>query len=88
MTLKQRDVRVWHFAHKADVDCAAAFEAALHALAKQILAEERYIRMPARMAVWDVRCSPEGHGYTRHAAFLFLISCGHADETQGLGLNR
>ena len=26
--------------------------------------------------------------YTRHAAFLFLISFGHGDETQGLELNR
>jgi hypothetical protein len=47
VTRKQGDVRVWHFAHKADTACTTAFETALHLLAKQILVESDTLRVPA-----------------------------------------
>ncbi|MEP9324841.1 competence protein CoiA family protein [Paraburkholderia phymatum] len=47
VTRKQGDVRVWHFAHKAETACTGAFETALHLLAKQILVESDTLHVPA-----------------------------------------
>ena len=47
VTRKQGDVRVWHFAHKAETVCVKAFETALHLLAKQILVEGATLSVPA-----------------------------------------
>ncbi|HIE1299428.1 MULTISPECIES: competence protein CoiA family protein [Burkholderia] len=44
---KQGNVRLWHFAHKAETACTTAFETTLHLLAKQILVESDTLRAPA-----------------------------------------
>ncbi|WP_185702635.1 competence protein CoiA family protein [Burkholderia sp. Bp8991] len=49
--LRQGEIKVWHFAHLADANCARGFETALHLLAKQILLEHRHLRAPALVCV-------------------------------------
>ncbi|WGS45261.1 competence protein CoiA family protein [Burkholderia sp. JSH-S8] len=59
VTRKQGDVRVWHFAHKAETTCTKAFETALHLLAKQILVESHILRVPALVCQLHERPSHE-----------------------------
>ena len=43
---KQGDVRTWHFAHKANADCAGGAETLLHLAAKRVILEAYAIQVP------------------------------------------
>lgn len=49
---RQGEVREWHFAHSSGADCSGAAESALHAAAKQLLADSKGMTVPGiRVAV-------------------------------------
>lgn len=52
---RQGQVRAWHFAHEADNNCQYASEAAIHLMAKQLIAERQQICLPARVLGRQIR---------------------------------
>ena len=57
---RQGEIREWHFAHESGSDCAGSAESALHAAAKQLLAESGGMTVPevcvrANVAIPDGR---------------------------------
>lgn len=55
---KKGEVNVQHFAHQSGSDCATGAETALHLAAKQLVADKRWLRLPA-LEVYASRRDPE-----------------------------
>lgn len=51
LVAKKGDIIRHHFAHEADADCASGYETMAHMLAKQVIADEKRIFIPAAIAV-------------------------------------
>lgn len=51
---KQGKVRTWHFAHSVETNCKTAAEAAIHQMAKQLVAQHRRLFLPHREHERDV----------------------------------
>lgn len=45
---RQGEIRIWHFAHDSETQCHIAAEAAIHYMAKQLIAERGSIYLPHR----------------------------------------
>lgn len=45
---RQGEIRIWHFAHDSETQCQVAAEAAIHHMAKQLIAERGAIYLPHR----------------------------------------
>lgn len=45
---RQGEIRIWHFAHDSETQCQVAAEAAIHYMAKQLIAERGSIYLPHR----------------------------------------
>lgn len=45
---RQGEIRIWHFAHDSETNCKHATEAAIHYMAKQMIAERGAIYLPHR----------------------------------------
>lgn len=46
---RQGEIRIWHFAHDGETQCQVAAEAAIHHMAKQLIAERGEIFLPHRV---------------------------------------
>lgn len=49
---KKGDILTHHFAHESESACAGAFESMAHLLAKQIIADAKYVQVPPAVGRW------------------------------------
>ena len=55
LVAKKGEINIHHFAHASWVECVWAYESTMHKLAKEIMAEEKQIRLPGQWNRFDYK---------------------------------
>lgn len=88
---RQGAIRIWHFAHDEETNCLNAPEAAIHRMAKQMIAERSAVFMPPRQISRDIH--GKNHVWAEtitvdiQTSGLFLLADCVQEKTIGNGRN-